>query len=50
MQAQGIDSYEALVTRSIREPEWFWPAVIDYLGIPFAEPYQTVSDFSEGKP
>ena len=45
-----VPGSEALVARSIREPEWFWPAVIDYLGIPFAEPYRTVSDFSEGKP
>ncbi|HVJ97366.1 MAG TPA: hypothetical protein VNC41_11105, partial [Acidimicrobiia bacterium] len=33
MQAEGVSSFEALVERSINEPEWFWPAVVRFLGI-----------------
>ena len=44
----GIDSFEELVRRSIDEPEWFWDAVVRFLGIPFAEPYTSVVDTSRG--
>ena len=29
MDAHGIATYEALLARSIAEPDWFWPAVLD---------------------
>ena len=48
MRAHGIDGYRALVARSQEEPEWFWPAVVDDLGIEFFEPFQTVLDVSKG--
>ena len=50
MSTHGIQLYEELVRRSCADPEWFWPAAISYLGIPFLKPYQTVRDLSEGKP
>ena len=50
MAAHGIASFDALVARSIDDPEWFWPAVIDFLGIPFASPWDRVLDVSDGIP
>jgi acetyl-CoA synthetase len=50
MAEHDIASFDALVTRSIAEPEWFWPAVIDYLGIPFASPWDDVLDVAAGIP
>ena len=44
----GIATFDALVRRSIDEPEWFWDAVVRFLGIPFAEPYTSVLDTSRG--
>ena len=48
MRAHGIDDYRALVARSQREPEWFWPAVVEDLGIEFFEPFTSVLDVSSG--
>ncbi|HUP87598.1 MAG TPA: AMP-binding protein [Acidimicrobiales bacterium] len=44
----GIATFAQLVRRSIDEPEWFWDAVVRFLGIPFAEPYASVLDASRG--
>jgi acetyl-CoA synthetase len=46
--ANGIDGYAELVRRSADEPEWFWDAIVDYLGIEFAQPYEAVLDSSRG--
>jgi acetyl-CoA synthetase len=48
MRRHGIDDYRALVQRSIDEPEWFWPAVIEDMGIEFFEPWEHVFDDSRG--
>jgi len=48
MAAHDIESYGELVTRSAQEPEWFWPAVIDHLGLPFDTPWTNVRDTSRG--
>ena len=48
MDAHGIPSYEGLLARSVAEPEWFWPAVLDAIGIEFYEPYQQIVDLSQG--
>ena len=50
MARHGIESYDNLVTRSVSDPEWFWPAVIDYLGLPFDSPWANVRDTSRGHP
>lgn len=48
MDRHDIASYPELVERSVSEPEWFWDAVVDYLGIPFSKPYDRVLDISSG--
>src|SRR5436309_3123988 len=50
MAAHDIDSFDALVTRSIDDPEWFWPAVIEFLELPFASRWDDVVDTSDGIP
>jgi len=44
----GIDDYWELVRRSQDDPEWFWAAAIDYLGIEFSKPYERIMDDSRG--
>src|SRR5262249_12520255 len=48
MAAESIDSFATLVRRSIDEPDWFWDAVVRFLGLPFETPYAQVLDTSEG--
>ncbi len=48
MQRHGFDSYEALVERADRDPEWFWPAVMDFHGLVFFKPFDKVLDTSKG--
>lgn len=50
MDRHGIASFEDLVVRSASDPEWFWDAVVDYIGIPFEKPYAIVRDTSRGHP
>ncbi len=50
MEIHGIATYPELVDRSIADPEWFWDAVVEFLGIPFRTPYTRVVDLSRGKP
>lgn len=46
----GIRDMPTLVDRSIRDPEWFWDAVVAHLGIPFTSPYEQVLDRTGGIP
>ncbi|MBI4261454.1 MAG: AMP-binding protein, partial [Actinobacteria bacterium] len=48
MRAHGIDSFDELSRRSREDPEWFWAAVVEDLGIEFLEPYDRVLDASRG--
>ena len=48
MRRHGIDDYRKLVARSIDDPEWFWPAAVEDMGIEFAEPWRQVVDDSRG--
>src|SRR4051812_10530215 len=48
MRRHGFSSYRELVARSIEEPEWFWPAAVEDLGLEFAEPWSQVVDLSRG--
>ena len=43
----GIADFPALLERSIADPEWFWDAVVAFLGIEFATPYEKVLDSSD---
>jgi len=47
-ERHGVATFDELVRRSIDDPDWFWPAVVDFLGLPFATPFHTVVDVSEG--
>jgi acetyl-CoA synthetase len=44
----GAADYLALHRISIEEPERFWPAVVEDLGIDFSRPWQTVLDATRG--
>jgi len=50
MDAEGIDDFAQLLQRSVDEPEWFWDAVVRFLGLRFDAPYSTVLDTSAGVP
>jgi acetyl-CoA synthetase len=48
MRRHGIDDYWELVKRAQEEPEWFWPAAIEDLGLEFSRPWERVVDTSRG--
>ncbi|MCU1350853.1 MAG: acyl-CoA synthetase/AMP-acid ligase [Acidimicrobiales bacterium] len=50
MAAHDIGSFDELLARSIKDPEWFWGATAEFLGIPFGTPYERVLDTSNGIP
>ncbi|HEX9970180.1 MAG TPA: AMP-binding protein, partial [Acidimicrobiales bacterium] len=50
MAEHGIGSFDELLARSVDEPEWFWAAVVDFLGLPFARRWDRVLDTSDGIP
>jgi acetyl-CoA synthetase len=44
----GVEGYRELHRISVEEPERFWPAVIEDLGLEFSEPWERVADTSRG--
>jgi acetyl-CoA synthetase len=48
MRRHGIDDYWELVRRSAEDPEWFWPAAVEDMGLEFSEPWRDVVDLSRG--
>ncbi|MGZ8693815.1 MAG: AMP-binding protein [Gaiellaceae bacterium] len=48
MRRHGFDDFAAFQQRSQDDPEWFWPAVVEDLGIEFAKPWDRVVDLSRG--
>jgi acetyl-CoA synthetase len=48
MRSCGIEDYPELLRRSQEEPAWFWPAVVEDLGLEFFEPWEQVVDRSRG--
>jgi acetyl-CoA synthetase len=44
----GVERYGDLHRISVEEPERFWPAVIEDLGLEFSEPWERVVDTSRG--
>ncbi len=48
MRRHGLDDYWELVRRSQEDPEWFWPAVIEDMGLEFSRPWERVVDLSRG--
>jgi acetyl-CoA synthetase len=48
MRRHGLDDYRDLVARSQEDPEWFWPAAIEDMGLEFSQPWSEVVDRSRG--
>ena len=48
MQRHGFDDYADLVRRSQEDPEWFWPAAVEDMGLEFSRPWARVADLSRG--
>jgi acetyl-CoA synthetase len=46
----GLGDYDALLTRSTDDPDWFWNAVVDDFGISFTTPYERIMDDGDGAP
>ena len=50
MRRHGIDDPEELRRRAARDPEWFYPAILDDLGVEWFRPYDTLADRTRGLP
>ena len=50
MRAHQIETVDELGKRSAHDPEWFWEAVVEFLGLPFDRPWRAVRDTSRGHP
>jgi len=48
MRKLGFDDYRELQRRSAEDPEWFWAAAIEDLGLEFSQPWEKVVDLSNG--
>jgi acetyl-CoA synthetase len=48
MRRHGFEDYHELVRRSQEDPEWFWPAVVEDIGLEFSRPWDAVADLSRG--
>jgi acetyl-CoA synthetase len=48
MRRHDIPTLDSLQRRSIDDPEWFWRAVLDEIGVEFYEPFERVLDVSRG--
>ena len=47
-QRLGADGYHELHRLSVEEPDRFWPAVVEDLGLQFSKPWESVVDTSRG--
>lgn len=50
MEKHNIQGHDQLLRRSREDPEWFWPAIVEDLGIEWFKEPEAVLDLSEGKP
>ena len=48
MRRHGIADYAELQRRSVEEPEWFWAAAVEDMGIELFEPWRQLVDLSRG--
>jgi acetyl-CoA synthetase len=48
MRAHGFADYWEFQRRSQEDPEWFWPAAIEDMGLEFSQPWTKVLDSSRG--
>ena len=50
MDRHGIESYDALLKRSVDDVSWFWSAVLEDLGVEFYTPFTQILDVERGAP
>jgi acetyl-CoA synthetase len=50
MRSLGVASYEQLLERADREPEWFFDGLLKHIDYRFYQPYERVLDDSRGAP
>jgi len=48
MRRLRVSDYRELVHRSAEDPEWFWPAAVDDLGLEFFRPWEQLVDQAAG--
>ena len=48
LRRAGVESWTELQRRSWQEPDWFWPLVVEDLGLEFSTPWERVLDESRG--
>jgi len=48
MRRHGFEDFWELQRRSQEDPDWFWPAAIEDMGLDFFQPWEQVSDLSRG--
>ncbi|MCV7101355.1 AMP-binding protein [Mycobacterium palustre] len=48
MTSAGLDSYTELVQRAAAEPEWFYPAAMEFLDLQWMRPWTRLVDDSRG--
>jgi acetyl-CoA synthetase len=48
MRREGAATLEELHRRAVADPEWFWRAAVEDLGIEFSQPFSAVVDFADG--
>jgi len=48
MRRFGFDDYRELQRRSAEDPDWFWPAAIEDMGLEFSRSWDRVVDLSRG--
>ncbi len=48
MRRHGYEDFRVFQQRSQDEPEWFWPAAIEDMGLEFRAPWKAVMDVSRG--
>ena len=46
--AEGLSDYVALGSKAAQDPEWFWDALVRFLGVQFIKPYTRILDQSKG--
>ncbi|MEZ4569048.1 MAG: AMP-binding protein [Thermomicrobiales bacterium] len=46
--SHGLSNEDELARRAIDDPEWFWGAVTEELGVVWSTPYETVLDLERG--
>ena len=46
----GMADMAELAARAAKDPEWYYPAALDFLGAEWLRPWDAVHDVSDGEP